>query len=176
MCYLHENCKTSLMPTLSGHISLISWVILIKFCTGSVPWKLVILSCSCVHKKSRKQRMTMRRLNVCESGSSSDERSIYQQRAGRAGGCSTALRCVPARALLFIRSSAVVHAARVYRSAAAATVPWVQWLPPDCYPFPSHGTISWTAGGKCNYRDQPYMKFCNWTSVENGDSISSSLD
>lgn len=45
------------------------------------------------HEKSCKQRMNVRRPNVCESGSSGDGRSIYQERAGRVGGCSTALRC-----------------------------------------------------------------------------------
>ena len=53
---------------------------------GSVPFLYV-------HEKSCKQRMNVRRPNVCESGSSDDGRSIYQERAGRAGGCSTALRC-----------------------------------------------------------------------------------
>jgi hypothetical protein len=35
----------------------------------------------------------MGRLDVCRLGSSVGERSIYQERAGRAGGCSTALLC-----------------------------------------------------------------------------------
>jgi len=46
---------------------------------GSVPYLYL-------HEKSCKQRMNVRRPNVCESGSSGDGRSIYQERAGRAGG------------------------------------------------------------------------------------------
>jgi hypothetical protein len=50
-------------------------------------------SCTAVKMYRKWQRLKVRRPNMYESGSSGDVRSIYQQRAGRAGGCSTALRC-----------------------------------------------------------------------------------
>lgn len=148
----------------------------IKSCAWSVPWKLVDQFHFYMYTRNHVNKEWMWDDRMCVSRVVVATGDRYT-RSGPGGRVAAPQRyAVPARSLLFNRNSAVIHAARAYRTAAAATVPWVQWLPPDCCPLLSNGTVTWMAGGKWNYCDQPYMKPCTWTSVENGDRNSSSLD